>query len=509
MRTTTWPDKIRTHFFKSTPPEAALEGSPILVRMPTADLGWSVFRNTASQIGGRGLIALLRLVVAGMIVRSYGPETFGEFSLVFGILTIAEWLLDFGTTDAFVREISRDPEGGPRLLRIMTAAKLVQVPVAWVALVAILIALRYPARIVEAGIVGGAGMVFLAGMLVYHTIFKASLRTDREVAAELVSTVVLIPLVWLVASRGGGLTALVGCQVASRAVFFGLCLFFGSGQHRLSLQGVAWRDVRWGLEAAAPLGIIGLLVGVYETLDILLLSKLGTFSELAYYSGAQRLVWPVFLALTAIGGTLYPIVASSWPHARSKIEQASQRGLDTAVVLAGFALCSYLAAPDFFMGLIGPELADGAAALQILAVVCCVKAISAIAGPILVAAQAQKQALQLVAAAVVVKAAVLVPLIPQFGYVGVAFGVLAVESCLSAVAALYLVRRFTGFRWRWSVPLKVMVVAVAAALAPRLVLSSHGFQAAVAAPMLYVAAVFLSGAVRVEDVRSLLQRKTP
>ena len=507
MRAITWPDKIRTHFSNPTPPEAVLEGSPILVRMPTADLGWSAFRNTASQIGGRGVIALLRLVVAGMIVRSYGPETFGEYSLVFGILTIAEGLLDFGTTDAFVREISRDPGRGPRLLRIMTTAKLVQVPVAWVALVAILLALRYPARIVEASLVGGAGMVFLAGMLVYRAIFKASLRTDREVAAELVSTVVLIPLVWLVASRGGSLAALVGCQVVSRAVFFGLCLFLGSGQHRLSLQGVAWRDVRWGLQASAPLGIIGLLVGVYETLDILLLSKLGTFSELAYYSGAQRLVWPVLLALAAIGGTLYPIVASSWPHARSQFEQACQRGLDTAVVLAGFSLCSYLAAADFYMGLIGPELAVGAPALRILAVVCCVKAISAIAGPVLYAVHAQKQALQVVVAAVVVKAAVLVPLIPQFGYVGAAFGVLAVESCLSAVAALYLVRRFAGFRWRWNVPLKVALVAVASALAVRLLLATHGFQAALAAPILYVPSVFLSGALRWEDVRSLLKRK--
>ena len=190
MSTTTWEGKIRAHFSKSPPSGAALEppDPPTLVGMPAADLGWSVFRNTVSQIGGRGLIALIRLVVAGMIVRSYGPETFGEYSVVFGILTIAEWLLDFGTTDAFVREISRNPERGPRLLRIMTTAKLVQVPVAWVALMAILFALRYPARIIEAGLVGGAGMVFLAGMLVYRAIFKASLRTDREVAAEIGAT---------------------------------------------------------------------------------------------------------------------------------------------------------------------------------------------------------------------------------------------------------------------------------------------------------------------------------
>jgi O-antigen/teichoic acid export membrane protein len=64
-----------------------------------------VVKNATAQGGGRILIALLRLVIAGMIVRVYGTSTFGEYSLVFGILTVAEWVADFGTTEVFVREV--------------------------------------------------------------------------------------------------------------------------------------------------------------------------------------------------------------------------------------------------------------------------------------------------------------------------------------------------------------------------------------------------------------------
>src|SRR4030095_8102263 len=135
--------------------------------------------------------------------------------------------------------------------------------------------------------------------------FKASLTMEREVAAELLSVLTMIPLIVLVSRRGGGLVSLIGCHLISRVVFFGLCFLLGKSRYRLSLEGVAWSDVRWGLRSSATIGVIGFLVVAYENIEILLLARLGSLSELAYYSGAQRLVWPLLIALASIGGTLY------------------------------------------------------------------------------------------------------------------------------------------------------------------------------------------------------------
>jgi O-antigen/teichoic acid export membrane protein len=476
--------------------------SPSLPR----NLGWSVFKNTAAQVVGRGLIAVSRLVVAGIIVRSFGRDMFGAYSLVFGLMVIAEWLLDFGVTEVFVREICREPEKAPRLLRIVTAAKSVQILAAYATLVAILVALRYPADIVQAALVGGAGMVFYAGVLVYRIIYRSSLTMERDVLAELVSVVVMIPLLWWACRQGASLTVLVACHVVARGVFLLLSFLFGKSRYRPSVKGVTWADVRWSLKISIAIGTAGFLVGIYETLDILLLSKLGTLSDLGYYSGAQRLVWPVLIVLASVGATLYPVVATYWPAARDEFEKAFQKGLNTVLVLGGAALCTLFAGAEFFMGLIGPEMVGGAPALRVLALLCFFKAISATVGPVLYVIHAQRHALWIIGLATLVKIAVVAPLVPPFGYMGVAAGTLFVEVCFAVVPTVLVVQRLTQYRIKWLVPLKVAVIAAAVAAAAYFLVPGDGLLAAIVAGLLYVPLVFAARAVTMSDVRTLLKR---
>ena len=461
-------------------------------------------KNATAQGGGRILIALLRLVIAGMIVRVYGKATFGEYSLVFGILTVAEWLVDFGTTEVFVREVCREPARRGPLLRILAAAKLVQVPAAYAVLAGTLLALRYPREIVEAGLLGGLAMVFYGGVLVYRVLFRANLAFEREVAAELVSVLAMIPLVALASSQGAGLRVLVGCHVVSRAVFLVLCYLLGRGDHRPSLTGVGAGDVRWALQSSAAMGVIGFLVGVYEAVDILLLSKLD-FAGLAYYAGAQRIVWPLLMALASVGATLYPVLSSYWLKEPRDFERALQNGIDAVVLLAGVALSSLLAGAEFFMGLLGRELVAGAPALRVLAVLCFVKAITSTLGPVLYVVHAQRQALGFIVVALVAKVLVTAVLATWYGYMGVAVGALAVEVCFAAVPPVYLLRRFTGYHIRWRLALLVVVMAASAGGVPWLLGWAGGLLAAVLAPALFLAFAFMGGAVHLTELRPLLR----
>jgi O-antigen/teichoic acid export membrane protein len=441
-----------------------------------------------------------------MIVRVYGTATFGEYSLVFGILTVAEWVADFGTNEVFVREVCREPARRGPLLRILTAAKLLQVPAAYAVLAGILLALRYPREIVEAGLLGGLAMVFYGGVLVYRVVFRADLAFEREVMAELVSVLAMIPLIALASSQGAGLRVLVACHVVSRAVFFALCYFLGRGAHHLSVAGVASKDVRWAFQSAAAMGVIGFLVGIYEAADILLLSKLD-FAGVAYYAGAQRIVWPLLMALASVGATLYPVLSSYWPREPRDFERALQNGIHAVVLLAGVALSSLLAGAEFFMGLLGRELVTGAPALRVLAVLCFVKAITSTLGPVLYVVHAQRQALRFIVVALVAKVIVAALLASWYGYMGVAVGALLVEVCFAAVPPVFLLRRFTGYRVKWRVPLLVAATASAAGGVPWLFGWAGSFLAAVMAPALFVALAFASGAVHLEELRPLLKRR--
>ena len=489
---------------QTEPPE--VDTPPIGI--PTGNLVQSVCRNAAAQLAGRNLISLFRLIAASTIARTFGKEMFGQYSLVIVMLAIAEWLLDFGTSDVFVREICRTPERGARLLRIMTALKLLQMAVASSSFVLLVLLLRYPSETVKASLYAGVSLLFFGGVLIYHTVFKATLTIEREVTAELISVFAMIALLRVASSYRVSLAVIFACHMASRATFFSLCYWFGKARFQLSLKGVTWPDVRWGFHSSAAIGSIGLMVTVYESIDVLLLSKLGSLADVAYYAGAQRFIAPIVVALAAIGGTLYPLAATYWPGARSDFDQSCQRAMDTVFVLAGMAVCLILAGSDFLMRLLGPDLAGGAAILRVLAIVLFAKATSNTLGPVLYVVQAQNQALRLVAVALVFKTALVVALAPAFGYIGVAFAAVITDTA-TMVATLYLIRKYSGFHVRWAIPLKVGVIALIAAGTARLLLPGNGPHAAVAAVAIFLPLSFLSGSVRLSEVLPLLKWRAP
>lgn len=447
---------------------------------------------------------MLRLLIAAIIVRTLGKETFATYSLILGILTIGDSMVDFGTTDVFVREICRRPAQATSLLRVLTATRFVQIPAAFTVLLGILLVLKYPAEIVLAGVVGASNVVFLAGVLVYRVVFRATLTMGREVTAELLSVLVIVPLLALACAQGRGLVALVACHTVSRAAFLGFCFLFGRADFRPSVRGVTWQDIASSAKSSTVMGIIGLLVGVYEVVDVLLLSKLGSLSDLAYFSGAQRLVWPLLMIIGSIGGAFYPVMASYWPAARPRFEAACQHTLDNVLRVSGVGMCSMLAAAPFYMGLLGADLTPGAAALRLLAVLCVVKGVSTALGPVLFIVHAQNTALRIVVCALLLKATAVGLLVPRFGYRGAVLGALAVELGFVAGPLLFRISRITGYRVRWTIPAKCLAAAALAAVTVRLVSPAGGLAAAVMAPVLYVPLACLTGAVRVSDVRTLL-----
>ncbi len=481
--------------------------STLLRDAPASNVARSMMKSSSSQIVARILVALSRLVVAGMIVRRYQESLFGEYSLIFGILSIGDWLVDFGTTEVFVRDMCREPEHSQKLLRILTFTKMVQAPVAWAVLSGLIFALQYPSHVLIAGLVGGANVLFLAGVLVYRAIFKATLTMEKESISECVSVLAMIPLVALVCRAGGGLVALIVCHVISRGVFLAGCVILGRRNFAFSVAGVRWHDVTFMFRSSLAIGAVGFLVGGYETMDVLLLSKLGNFTEVAFYSAAQRLVWPTLMALSAVGSTFYPLIASYWPNYRNQFERSCQRALDTVLLLAGVPLSSLLAGAVFYMGLLGHKLVAGAPALRILALLALIKAITGTIGPIMYIVKAQKYALRFIAVALAVKLAAIAAVAHRFGYIGVAVAALVVETLFATLPALYLVQRLTHYRFRWNLVGRAAFGMLLSAGVAAFLISSGNIFAALLAPGIYIAFVFATRTLTFADLAPLLKGK--
>jgi O-antigen/teichoic acid export membrane protein len=466
-------------------------------------LGRRLFHNAAALAVGSNLNALGRLIIAGWIIRRMGATVFGEYALIGLWLTIAEWILDFGTTEVFVREANRAPGRRDLLLRSLCRAKVVQTPLAVLVFLTGLIAMQYSGQIIRAGIIAGISLVFIAIVVVCRAAFKSTLTMGREVVAESVSVLALLLLLPLVTYTGWGLMSLMAAYVISRGIFLAGCLVLSRDVVRLSTKSVNSAEARGLMAASLTIGIIGFIVALYTAADLLVLSRVAVLSEVAMYSGGQRLTQPLLMALNSIGVSVYPVLA--FMKTSAQFRETCQRALETIILLGGLSVVGIWCGADFFMGLLGPEFAAGSDVLRIMALTCVIKAVSSLTGPVLFLMRAQTHALAYMCATLVVKIAVIAVLTPRMGSWGAAIGTLMVEAFFLLPLTLYFVHAFTGYTVALSRIGYIAAVAAGVIIVTRAILPAGIIGGCVAA-VLYGVAVVALRIVNVAEVRALLRR---
>lgn len=462
-----------------------------------------MLRNTLVLAVGRNLIALSRLAILAIVARGLGTQTFGQYALLIALMMVAEGLLDFGSNEVFVREVAAQPQRRSHLLRVLAAGRLLHAPVVWCLLVLAAWALGHDREVLEAAAVAGLSLVFLGGVMVYRVIFRTELSMEHEIAAEFISVVFMVLALLVVARQGGGIVALMACHAASRALFFVLVAWFGRQAFRYSVAGVSRADLLWSWRLCLSVGLAGALVMLYDPMDVLLLSRLGGFGDTARFAAAQRLAWPLLIALAAIGGTLYTVVAAAWPHDLPRLERACQRGFDVVIVFGLAGVCAAWSGAEALLALIAPELAAGGPAFGVLVTLCVVKAISMTLGPVLLVVGAQRVALAIVGGALLVKVLVSLVVIPRFGFVGLAWAALVVETGCVAIPAVLVVSQRAGIQLRYGTALRATGLCVASILLVRHGPLAPGLLTALAAPVLYGALALLTGTLRRSELSSL------
>jgi O-antigen/teichoic acid export membrane protein len=473
-----------------------------------ANIGWSIFKNAASQMAGRLFLSVARLGIAVIIVRYAGAERFGEYSLLLSMLLIAEWLVDFGTTDIAVRTICQKPEREGAVLGSLALVKALQALVVFALLVGALRALGYPAHIVSAGIVGGLGLLFYAGVLVWRTLFRCRMTMEKDVAGEVVGILVMAPLVWYASAAGASVVTLIACYTLSRAVFFAVAIALGCREMTFSADGIRRQDMARVFREALPLGLIGLLVCVYDTLAPIMLSKMADMHAVAYYACAMRFVFPVVIIIQAISGTVYTPLAAYWKKSMNDFAKTQQNALESATLIGAGLFCILNAGAEWLVGLVGPEMAEAAAVLRLLSWAVLARTIATMMSPLVIVTGRQNQALWLTILLVACKAAAFAWLIPRYGYLGAAIGDVAVEAVIGMVPMVLLSQYLAGVWLEWKPIFKTLLAALLALLLCNLLGFIGTFWAALLIVPVYLLFALALGALPLKKLRQLAEAIT-
>jgi O-antigen/teichoic acid export membrane protein len=404
-------------------------------------LAQKIALNSSAQTARELFFAVSGLISVGIAARYLTIDQYGDVLAALVLLSLLSAATDFGIAMMTVRAIAREPENA---VAIQSSAFWV-----WTAFV-----------------IGTALVIMAVSQIAYPGPEHA---TTRDAVLMLMATFPLRPWagvantraiaeqrVWLIAvgnigARGLSLLVLVLATLLDLGPL-GIAGAFASGFVLESVFSIVLVRphvrLRLGLDrarisslivAAAPLGVIMVINGLYFRLDAFLLSVLGANAELAVYGVAYK-AFDMLLTLPGLVMiTLVPELARlepAEPRFQALVQRAFTGMCFVALPIVGFSLLGR----EAIVALAGREYAEGGLVLTLIMLSVSCACLQGVFGYTLVAQGKQGVLLRVSAAVLLLNGALNLAAIPLWGARGAA-AVLVLSELLSLSFTLYVYRR--------------------------------------------------------------------
>jgi PST family polysaccharide transporter len=405
------------------------------VRQIVTNAGWLV--------SDRVIRLMLVLLVSAWVTRYLGAEQFGYLSIAQAILALAVPLLRLGMDTLIVRLLVEGDYDRDAVLGTSFAIRLMAALVALPAVV-IFTALTYPQHLVIALIAAMLGVAALA-----ESFDVIDFWNQSQVAAR--HTVIARNAAFVVASglKVGAILLQMPLEVFGLLYALDTLLYVALLVAVYQRRGGRVQGWRWDaslavtlLKLSAPLIISGIAVSLYMRIDQLMLSVMLPVGEaeraVGVYSVAVRLSETWYFVPGAIISSVFPAILLSKRQDETLYRKRIQR-LFNLVVLVGyaFAIPVTLLAPVIIDVLFGPEFAEAAPQLAVLAWSGVWVGLGLVRTSVLQAEHRNVYSMYAVGAGVFSNIALNWLLIPLWGGFGCAIATLATQV-LAAHASTYL-----------------------------------------------------------------------
>ncbi|UOG76577.1 polysaccharide biosynthesis C-terminal domain-containing protein [Hymenobacter tibetensis] len=467
--------------------------------------------------GNISLVVLLNLLVKpgwvlveNLVQDRLGHHVFGTFASMLTLASVMAAISDLGTTQFTTKRVAAAPdflnEHFPTLVPLKGMLSVlflgIVVGIGWV--------IGYRGHSLTILALTVVGMLLAQYTLFLRGVLQANQRFNTDALLSVLEKFLLLGLVLGLIPIGITLDNYVAARsIAIGFTFVVLYALIIRLYGRVKVQ-LRWEQARTLLKASLPLALITLVYGLNERIDILMLERLVSSEEASYYNAAYRLGDIVMMYLW----TVLPLFFAKFAYATTRPEE--QRDLlwfgQRIVTVPMLLVCAFV----LFRGEVLFWQFTHSTPEEISRMVLCVKilfgsvlvhAFFAIYSTLLTSTNHEKAVSWLVVASTALNVALNLLLLPRLGAVAGAINTLVCAVFVS-IGYLWLVHRRTGVPvpWGWISRLAVafgLLCAVWYGLQTGLAL--HWLPESVLASVAFVGILFLSGVVRIAELRKLLK----
>lgn len=443
-------------------------------------------------------------VIYALVARRLGVFEFGQLALSFSLFYVFQVTAVAGLKLLIIRQVARDRSQTKQYflnsLSIVTVTSLISLSF----LFSFVRLIHYEAQTSAVILALSFGLLPYALSAVCEAVFQAWERMRYIAAINVPANLAKMAGAYLLLASGRGLFAvilmfLVAFLAIAAVEIWLVATRFSSPPARLSFR-FCWSTVRSSVTFLA----IDKIIAIDSSLNIILLSKLSTETQVGLYTAAAQLLVPLALVYQSIAQCTYPVMCR---HARDGVQdlkRISGRATEVLLMLALPAVATIYFLGPWALSLFYKKqtFLEAVPALRIMVWVLIFQVFSYVLGQVLLATHREKTTLQIVIVDVLVTLGVGWPLIAHFGLLGAAFTFFLTRLIGAIQHFIPVSRLFSGIslaRISWRPILAASCMAVYLAV----VSSQPGILRAALATLIYTAALFALVLLACGGVRQL------
>ncbi|RIV36760.1 flippase [Micromonospora radicis] len=320
---------------------------------------------TLVSFGLRLVGLVVGMATTSMLARYLNPDGYGLFALALTLGTAAAQVADMGTTITVSSRIAREKVAAGRILG---TGLLIRTLVALAATAVLLVLAAQGAFGASSGIVSVIAVATpLSAAAILTAGATARFRPEVSAVLALVQGVLWLVAVVVIVRTGGEVVLLAWLFVAVVTVQTGIGVLIN--RRLVPLGRPSWAEAGRIFALSWPLAVSSLAVMVYYRLGSVVLFHLQGAAEVGYYSAAYKFLDVAQLGPAMLVAPLLPIVATSLAMNAHRRELILSLATRTGVVIgAGTAVLLIALAPALVGYLYGDDYAPAVRPLILLAV---------------------------------------------------------------------------------------------------------------------------------------------
>ncbi|NIA01898.1 MAG: oligosaccharide flippase family protein [Nitrospirae bacterium] len=419
-----------------------------------------ILSNTAWQIAGKVLVALLGLAVVKISTSYLGPRGYGEYVIIYEFLAFFGIAADLGLFTIAVREMSEDESKIPKIIgNILSLRTILVVATMLLAIGAVFLMPNYEHSYVPIGVAIASITVFITiinGTI--SSVLQTKLRMQQSSIANVLGKVVSVGFMVYVVFYGFKGESEIGFFMLLFAGVIGNLIMLLITNHYVKKITVLkyrfdidlWKSV---LVKSLPYGLALILNTIYFRIDSILISFIRGQEEVGIYGVAMKMLEHFAILPLYFMNSVLPILTRTIKEKSEKYKKVISYAFDFLAALSipmvvggvilAFPIIFVVSTPDFLSRL-GEGFYGSDIAFQILIFALLFQFLNVLFAFILIAVNQQSKLLYINGACAIFNIVANLIVIPHYGFRGAAFTSILSEFFI-LIATYFVARKYLEF----------------------------------------------------------------